>query len=190
MTLHIHLKFPDGDPRKPLPKPPQCQNDPCVWHPKNEPLIDSDEMGGIPVPAPPPPATDPHEGASETRKLRPAPTREEFAQLVGTYEAQAYDHGYCEGCASYDDEGLSGAKRTAGRAESRVKATGAALLAAFDALAAERDEWKKFAKDAQEELVKMRAHVVEAVAKKPSPDAVKLVVDAPPKSVVRPETLR
>ena len=76
-----------------------------------------------------------------------APTREEFAQLVGTYEAQAYDHGYCEGCASYDDEGLSGAKRTAGRAESRVKATGAALLAAFDALAAERDEWKRRAEE-------------------------------------------
>lgn len=68
-----------------------------------------------------------------------APTREEFKGLVGTYEALAYDHGYCEGCASYDDEGLSGAKRTAGRAESRVKATGAALLAAYDAIAAERD---------------------------------------------------
>lgn len=91
------------------------------------------------------------------KEPRPSLTREGFAGLVGTYEAQAYDHGYCEGCASYDDEGLSGAKRTAGRAESRVKATGAALLAAFDSLAAERDEWKRRAEkvDSYTEALKL-----------------------------------
>lgn len=94
------------------------------------------ELARLRTPAPPPHATDPH----EPKEPRRAPTRERLQSLIlGIHGA-----GVVEGDQFASD-------RKTRKAADEISAYTAEILAAFDALAAERDEWKRRAEAAEAE---------------------------------------
>lgn len=68
-----------------------------------------------------------------------APTREEFERLVDTHDGDVYESNDCSYCSDPESSGIASA------ATKRAEESEAALLAAYDALAAERDELREIA---------------------------------------------
>lgn len=86
---------------------------------------------------------------SAQHEPRRAPTREEFDALMRAYASSACGRYDCANCSDFE---------SAADAESNDREATlleAEILAVFDALAAERDEWKRRAEAAQSEAVRV-----------------------------------